>query len=126
MTPAYAEDALLASDGVYSEAQVARGLEVYEAHCLSCHAKGMTGGPGSPPLAGRIFMIGWEAKTVGALYDSLKTTMPTGKAGSLTDQEYVDVLAAILAANGFPPDKESGELTADPASLEGILIGPAE
>jgi hypothetical protein len=35
--------------------------------------------------------------------------MPLGAAGSLTGQEYVDVLAYILQANGHPAGKD--ELT---------------
>ncbi len=123
---ASADDSRSALEGVYSEAQAARGLAVYAEHCVTCHAEGMTGGPGSPPLAGRVFMIGWERETVGALYDYLKTTMPTGRAGALEDQQYADVLAAVLAANGFPSSADGGDLPPDPAALGGIMLGAAE
>jgi mono/diheme cytochrome c family protein len=124
--PALAEDARTAADGIYSEAQAARGLAVYDAHCMVCHASGMTGGAGSPPLVGRAFLIGWRTETVGALLEQLRATMPTGQAGSLSDQQYADVLSAMLKANGFPPSSDGAELAADPAALEGVTLGAPE
>lgn len=113
-----------AADGIYSAAQAERGAAVYERSCVACHAPDMTGAPGSPPLVGRLFMIVWEGETVGALYDYLKTMMPTGAAGTLTDQQYADVLALLLETNGFPASAEGAELAPDPAALAAIAIGP--
>jgi mono/diheme cytochrome c family protein len=115
-----------ARDGVYTAAQAARGLVVYKAHCVTCHAEGMTGGQGAPPLTGKVFMVGWQDETVGALYDYLRTMMPTGQAGSLKPQEYADALAAILQANGFPPSTDGQELPPDSAKLAGAAIGAAK
>jgi mono/diheme cytochrome c family protein len=115
-----------AASGVYSEAQAERGAQVYESHCIACHAAGMNGGPGAPPLTGRIFLVGWQAETVGTLYDYLKTTMPTGAAGTLSDQQYADALALILKTNGFPTSADGAELAPDPAALAAIAIGAPE
>lgn len=119
--PGRADDAT-GSAGLYSEAQAARGLAVYEKHCVACHAAGMTGGPGSPPLKGEIFLIGWRGEKVGVLLEQIHLTMPTGLAGSLADQEYADVLAAVLQANGFPPSADGSELATDPAALMDVTI----
>jgi mono/diheme cytochrome c family protein len=111
-----------AEGGLYSAAQAERGQAVYDRHCVACHAAGMTGGgAGSPPLVGQIFMIGWRGESVGALLDYLRTTMPTGMAGSLTDQEYADVLALMLQANGVPADA-GVELGTDPEALMDVAI----
>ncbi len=115
-----------AAQGVFSTAQAERGAAVYEQHCIACHAAGMAGGPGSPPLVGRIFLIGWQAETLGVLFDHLKTTMPTGAAGTLTDQQYADAMALILQANGFPPSADGSEIAPDSPALSEIVIGAPE
>jgi hypothetical protein len=52
----------------------------------------------------------------------MKMNMPPGQGGSLTDPQYVDVVAAVLKGNGFP------EGTADlaPDALKGITITKAK
>jgi len=122
--PAAAADlAETTAGGVYAPAQAEHGLEIYADHCVACHAEGMKGGPGAPPLIGASFKAGWEGETVGSLLDYLRTTMPTGQAGALKDQEYADVLAAVLQANGYPPSSNGGEIATDPAALENVTIG---
>ena len=39
----------------------------------------------------------------------MKTTMPRGSAGSLSDETYVDIASYVLKANEFPAG--SGDLT---------------
>jgi mono/diheme cytochrome c family protein len=112
-----------ASDGVYAEAQAERGRAIYQSHCVICHGPDMTGGPGSPPIVGRAFMIGWRSESVGALLDHLRTTMPTGQAGALTDQEYADVLSVILQTNGYPASADGTELATDPVELMDVTMG---
>jgi hypothetical protein len=46
--------------------------------------------------------------------------MPENNPGSLTDAEYVDVIAYMLAVSGMPPGV--AELQADPRSLARIVI----
>jgi hypothetical protein len=62
----------------------------------------MRGAPGTSALAGPEFLFGWDGKTVGDLFDNVRTEMPPGQAGTLTDQQYADVLAAIFKQNDFP------------------------
>lgn len=89
-------------DGIYSAAQAERGLAVYTDHCEMCHAKTFIGTPGAPPLKGPAFLFNWDGMTMAALFDYVKTMMPPGEVGSLSDQDYIDALATILQANAFP------------------------
>ena len=41
-------------------------------------------------------MFNWGGKSVGALYDYIHMNMPPNEAGSLSDQRYADILAAIF------------------------------
>jgi len=119
---AVAEDAASRTvwEGVYAAEQAEAGLSVYATQCQQCHAETMRGGPGAPGLVGPGFQFGWDEKTVGELFAFIKENMPAGAAGSLTDQQYIDVTAAILQENGFP----AGEAALQPESeaLDQILI----
>jgi mono/diheme cytochrome c family protein len=109
-------------DGVYSDAQAARGERLYAEHCVECHAEGMRGASGSPPLVGPPFMFNWDGETLGALYDQVRATMPPGQVGLLSDDEMIDALAAILKANAFPAAQSGAELRPDADALGAIAI----
>jgi len=108
-------------DGVYAEAQAQRGADIYHANCELCHAADMHGGPGTRGVVGLAFQYLWKDKTLGELFEAMRTKMPPGQPGSLSDQEYIDVLSAILRGNGLPAGG-SAELPADRAQLDQIVI----
>ena len=89
-------------DSVYSEAQAGRGEALYSQSCASCHAPDLTGVDAAPSLTGPGFNSGWNDLTVGDLLERIRTTMPADGPGSLTRQQYVDVVAFLLAKDGFP------------------------
>ena len=101
------------AEGIYTIAQAARGKQVYSASCANCHAADLSGGGTAPPLAGPDFvknrritdLIGdWGGSllTASDLLYVIRSTMPVGAVGSLSDEEYVAVLAYILERNGHP------------------------
>jgi mono/diheme cytochrome c family protein len=106
--------------GHYTEAQAQRGVAAYAETCSLCHGADMRGGPGSPSLAGPEFMFTWKTKSAGELFDYVKTNMPPGAGGSLSDQQYADVVAAVLKANAVPAGQ--AELPADAAALKSLSI----
>ena len=57
-------------------------------------------------LVGREFLTRWEPKSVGALFDVMRKTMPDDAPGSLAEKQYADVLAYLLKENDFPAGKE--------------------
>jgi len=59
-------------------------------------------------LAGYPFQLKWEDGSVAELFGRIRA-MPLGAAGSLTAQEYLDILAYLLQSNGYPSG--SDELT---------------
>ena len=52
---------------------------------------------------GPAFLANWKGKRVGDLYAQLSLTMPPGAGGSLSEEEYLALVAFLLEANGFPP-----------------------
>lgn len=108
-------------DGVYTDAQAERGGKLYDANCAACHGAEMRAGAGAPSLAGPEFSFGWDKKPLGGLFDFLKANMPPGQAGGLRDQEYADILAAIVKRNGAPASP-TATLPAAKADLDGITF----
>jgi cytochrome c5 len=94
---------LLAQDktvdqGVYTSAQAARGAKLFETHCTTCHRE--PGGT-APVLAGERFTKTFSDATLQTLFTTIKTTMPRQAPGSLSDPEYVDLVAHLLKVNSF-------------------------
>ena len=105
-------------DGVFTEEQAERGMALAETNCVMCHAANLRGGPGAPPIAGAEFLFVWSTQSVHSLFDYLKLNMPPVEPGSLSDQEYVDVVAAILSSSAFP----AGEMELPTEGLSEIQI----
>ena len=109
-------------DHVYTDAQVLRGARLFSQHCALCHAENMQGGiGGAVALIGPEFQFLWNDKPVGALFTILRAKMPPGQAGTLSDQEYADIISAILYHNGFPAGG-SQELPGDAMKTSDIRI----
>jgi mono/diheme cytochrome c family protein len=105
--------------GVYSADQAALGKTVFEANCATCH-KGDLSGDRGPALKGDAFFSSWENGSVSGLFLKIKETMPKNRASSLTDDNYVSIVAYLLQANAFPPSTKGIALNTD--DLEGIQI----
>jgi mono/diheme cytochrome c family protein len=99
-------------DGVYTEAQAARGMMAFGQSCAGCHA---LAAEGRAPLVGDAFWKSFAQKTVGDLLEFVSTYMPNGKPGSLTEPTYRDIVALMLKSNGFPAGSTElgGNTTAD-------------
>jgi hypothetical protein len=59
----------------------------------------------APPLAGSAFSANWDGLTLGDLFERMRVSMPQDNPGSLSRQQYVDVLTYILSYNKFPAGK---------------------
>ena len=97
-----------AREAVYTEAQAERGKKVYEANCVTCHLPELDGsanpdaGARGAPLVGSRFVQDFGESKVSALFNKMKRDMPSGRPGTLTDQEYLDAAAYVLQRNRFP------------------------
>src|SRR5215510_16408396 len=95
-------------EGLYSDDQAVRGRNAYTQACARCHMDDLGGHEYAGALAGYPFQMKWEDASVAEVFGRIRT-MPLGEAGSLNTQEYVDILAYVLQANGYPAAQ--GELT---------------
>ena len=107
-------------DAVYTAAQAERGKQVYQTNCVTCHLPELDGsanptaGARGAPLVGTRFIQDFGESKVSALFNKMKRDMPSGKPGTLTDQEYLDAASFVLQRYNFPAG--SSELTADTAT----------
>jgi mono/diheme cytochrome c family protein len=89
-------------DGVYTDAQAARGGDAFAQNCAVCHGATLGGLGEAPALVGALFISDFNGLTVGDLFDRIRTTMPLNAPGTLGRERYADVLAFILKSNGYP------------------------
>ncbi|HWN99218.1 MAG TPA: PQQ-binding-like beta-propeller repeat protein, partial [Blastocatellia bacterium] len=108
---------------LYTQDQAGRGKALYAKECASCHGQSLEGRPATA-LAGERFMAKWgQGKhTIDDLYYITRTQMPYEKPGSLTEQQYIDIVAFILATNGYQAGTRA--LLADPKILRQSRITP--
>jgi mono/diheme cytochrome c family protein len=117
-------------DGVFTAAQAQRGRTAYAGPCDRCHGVNLDGAAvdpdmlPAPPVAGPKFLAKWDGRSLAALLEYTRATMPSNNPGFLTDQEFVDVLAYMLETSGAPAGEM--ELTSDAAMLARILVSPLQ
>ena len=95
------------NDGVYSEAQAARGKVLFEDVCLVCH---------TDPF----WKPSWHGRSLGDLYAFVLRFMPDDNPGSLSSAEAASALAYILRSNGVAAG--TAALPEDATALERIII----
>jgi cytochrome c len=122
--------------GVYTVDQARRGRDHYRKRCVLCHLDNgqgrgnepeivgqsleREGDAEAPAVAGEPFLTKWNGKTAAALYDVMRTTMPVGAAGTLSAQDYAEVLAYLFELSKLPAGQQ--ELSAAPDQLSLITI----
>jgi mono/diheme cytochrome c family protein len=127
VAPAHADDgADSIRGGVYTEVQAGRGAFSYPVACGKCHGYLLDGAPddpdmfSTPPIGGPKFLRNWNGRSLAALYEYSRTTMPANNPGFLPDQELADVLAYLLQRSGLPAGQI--ELRPDLERLGRIVI----
>ena len=104
-------------DGVYTDAQAARGQAIFTEQCASCHGPTL-GGASGPPLSGDDFIVNWDKQPLLELASKIQNTMPANAPGQLTRQQTADIVAHILKVGKLPAG--TADLGADEAVLKQI------
>lgn len=97
--------------------QISAGRTLYAANCAACHGETLAGGQFAATLTGPAFLARWGGLPVGELEAYVRTSMPPGGGGRLSDGDYAALTALIVHQNG-------GELT-QPVSRGLALAMPA-
>ena len=108
-------------DGVYTDAQAKRGADVYKDQCAPCHGDNLKGtDAGGPTLVGPDFINGWKDMSLGALLNKVNMDMPSNAPGTLTPEQYADVLSYVLSMNKYPAGQT--ELPTDAVALKPVQM----
>ena len=113
-------------DGVFTERQAERGRATYPGACGLCHGRRLNGAPddpdmpSTPPLVRARFLRNWDGRSLATLFEYTRATMPEDNPGSLTDEEYVEVIAYMLSVGGMPAGE--AELRPDLGRLARVVI----
>ncbi|KVQ52180.1 cytochrome C [Burkholderia territorii] len=109
----------------FDASQVAHGKKIYGNACAKCHGADLEGNT-APALSGPSFApLSHSHLTIGGVFGYMATNMPADQPGKLKDDEYADLMAFLLASNGYAASKS--KLTADTAhaSTAPLVAGPA-
>ncbi len=98
----------------FSMPQADRGAELYRSNCASCHGEHLNDGGFARALKGDAFRREWNGKALGALGQLIRSSMPPGKAGQLTQEQYADLLAFLISSNGAVAG--AADLPSEPAA----------
>ena len=107
-----------AAPAIFTAAQAAAGQATYATECASCHLSDLAGQNEAPQLAGPNFRRTWGTRTTRELIEYMQATMPPGRP-SLAEQDYINLAAFILRANGAPSGAQA--LTAGIATPIGLV-----
>jgi mono/diheme cytochrome c family protein len=104
------------ASALYTEQQAEAGKQVFDGNCASCHSNNLQGGS-APPVGGLAFLnkakiLHWS---VADMRNLVVNAMPANNPGSLSPQQYADVLAYLLAADCYPAGDKSFPTDATPA-----------
>jgi cytochrome c5 len=106
--------------GVYSSEQAEQGKKLFESNCSACHRSDLSGDRG-PALTGDRFFTSWQAGSVNRLFSKIKETMPPNRGTtSLSEDNFLAIVAYLLESNTFPPSKDDTLLTTE--VIDDIII----
>lgn len=92
--------------------QVAVGEQWFRSACLECHA--------ARGLDNADFRLKWAGRSALDLFELIRSTMPDGKAGSLTPGTYAAIVSYLMRANGMPVGAR--RLSSDSSALMSIRL----
>lgn len=99
------------SSGLFTSSQASRGERRFQQLCADCHRN---------VEITRSWFSGTVHHTAADLMAVMSTTMPETSPGSLSPDQYADILAFLLRLNNYPAGEK--ELPADPAVLTNVPI----
>ena len=99
-------DVITLDAGAYTVEQATRGKMHYQAFCAVCHLGDLSGtlaaDTGAPPLRGAPFVASLQRRGAAGVFSYVKASMPADDPASLEEDTYLDILAYLIQANGFP------------------------
>jgi mono/diheme cytochrome c family protein len=101
---------------LYTKQQALAGKALFAEQCVSCHGKNLQG-TAAPGVAGTDFLQtarrnGWTLEDMRSI---VFYNMPFNAPGSLSAEQYAQLMAYLLAENCYPPGREPFPTQDDPS-----------
>jgi mono/diheme cytochrome c family protein len=123
-----------ATDAYYLKDQAERGKAFFHGSCSLCHTTDASEVRSNDGSTGRgvwlgdmrlLFLLNSDQfrnrwKNAASLYNKMRTTMPAYDAGGLSKEEYLDILAYFMEANGLPAGTK--ELKDDLPAMRNMVL----
>lgn len=77
----------------FTEAQAARGGEVFGSVCFDCHSR--------KDINNADFRVKWGGRSAFDFFEQIRSTMPESNPGALERSSYVDLTAYMMHLNGL-------------------------
>jgi mono/diheme cytochrome c family protein len=119
-----ARDTASANPASYTTAQAQAGQAVFSANCQSCHGANLQG-VAAPAVAGTEFLTTVKTNkwTLADLRTLVVENMPLNNPGTLTPEQYANVIAFLLASNCYPSGSTPFPQKDEPAFTT-VHLGP--
>ena len=101
-------------------AQVSAGAIAFSNNCATCHGANLEGTTLGPQLAGNEFLQRWGSQSPALLLSNVQSNMPPGGNDGISDQDYLNIVAYMLASNGFDSDSPALSATTNTEISESI------
>ncbi len=93
--------------------QVEAGAEAYAINCAICHGANLEGSTLGPLLSGFSWVRRWGTQTPTLLLGNIQANMPPGGNESITEEDYLNIVAHMLQVNGVDGVTEALAATSD-------------
>lgn len=80
--------------------QADAGATAYANNCAVCHGANLQGSALGPILSGQSFLGQWGGQSPADFYNFLKANMPPGDNESVSDEDYINIVAHIMRSSG--------------------------
>ena len=93
--------------------QVEAGAEAYATNCAICHGANLEGSTLGPLLSGFSWVRRWGTQTPTLLLGNIQANMPPGGNESITEEDYLNIVAHMLQVNGVDGMTEALSASSD-------------
>ena len=89
-----------AEASVLFASQADAGAQAYATNCAACHGANLQGSALGPILSGQSFLGQWGRQSPGDFYNYIKANMPPGDNESVSDEDYINIVAHVMRSSG--------------------------
>ena len=93
--------------------QVEAGAEAYATNCAICHGTNLEGSTLGPLLSGFSWVRRWGTQPPTLLLGNIQANMPPGGNESITEEDYLNIVAHMLQVNGVDGITEALSASSD-------------